>query len=70
MADNNARLALVTGAGQGIGAAVTGQLVSEGMRVIAMEKRADLLDGLEIIPMMKWHLWLIIISLIMKQIRS
>ena len=46
MADSNARLALVTGAGQGIGAAVTGQLVSEGMRVIAMEKRVDLLDGL------------------------
>ena len=46
MADNDARLALVTGAGQGIGAAVTGQLVGEGMRVIAMEKRADLLDDL------------------------
>ena len=46
MADSNARLALVTGAGQGIGAAVTGQLVGEGMRVIAMEKRVDLLDGL------------------------
>ena len=46
MASSSSKLALVTGAGQGIGAAVVRQLVREGMRVIALDKQPGLLDDL------------------------
>lgn len=56
MASSSSKLALVTGAGQGIGAAITRQLVGGGMRVIALDIQPSLLDelvselGEEVIP--------------------
>ena len=46
MASISSELALVTGAGQGIGAAITRQLVREGMRVVALDRQSSLLDDL------------------------
>ena len=39
-------LALVTGAGQGIGAATARMLIEQGMRVIAVDKQPELLTAL------------------------